>query len=116
MPIHGNDSTILKSFIKSINKITKNYTEETLTKELPILQAALLDENNKVTFKKFVPNEKYYLYLLAYRIINAIKETNSIYNAFMVQHDLQNKEKNINKRKKTKKLPNDWKIINGGKK
>ena len=117
MPLHGNDSTILKTFIKKVKKLTSEFTEEVLTLELPILKGSLLDKNGRIDFEKFYPSDTYYYQLLSFFIIEAIKSANKIYNEFNLQYERIDRSKKIksSKTKNKKKLPSGWKIINGGK-
>jgi len=83
-----------------------------LTKELPVLKGLLEDDNGKISFDKFIPNDEYYYHLLAYLIINSIKNTNKIYNTFSLKSGINKKTKSKNKRQ----IPKNWKVIQGGKK
>lgn len=109
MPITGTDSTLLRAFIKQCKKITSNFDEASLTKMMPILENYLLSDNKQYDLNKFKPNTEYYDILFAYHVLRGLKNTNKIFNTFMLASN------KVRSRKKKRKLPSNWKVIQGGK-
>ena len=110
MSIDNTDYPLLKSFTKQCKRLLANFNEESLSQLIPLLENTLLNKNKQIDINKFSPNNKYYDLLFIYNIINAIKQTNQIFNMCM----LQTTQKRTYKKKV--KIPNNWKIIKGGKK